>query len=123
MSSNHNKHHKQMSNYREIYQAIECMINYNNSITPNQIYENLIKSGLIDDNSKYYPINFDEAQQLDETFFGFGGTRWMRAFSRPSNGLTIDFEGSKWCAENCGIFTFDLNYLGGSEDASESLPC
>lgn len=107
---------EQLSNHFSILSlTINQLIKNNSNITPNQVYENLIRLGLIDPNSKSMKINFGEAQSLDKIHFGTEGTRWLCAFSRPMEGSTIEFEGSKCYVANCGIFTFDLYFIDEDE--------
>lgn len=95
--------------YLELVNFVSTLFNSSNLMTPNLIHEKIINELWKNINtSEEYPIDFKQANHLDETFFGKGGTFWLDAFGRPDENSVFVHESKNYIAKNCGIFTFDL---------------
>jgi len=95
--------------YFELMNFIEKLVMENFFITPNEIFHKIITELWKDlDISEEYPIGFNQANLIDQTYVRKGGNYWLDAFNRPDENCVFDFESQKYIAVNCGIFTFKL---------------
>ena len=101
---------------KETCSYIEELIQKDNKITPNKIY-NLLSEKFINlnpnhnDNADKYPFTFSFVCWLDDKYFGLGGGYWLNAYSRPEECDIIKKDEFEYMAINCGIFTFNMCYF------------
>ena len=99
--------------YLELRSFIENLIMEDFLITPNEIYDNIIKNLWKDldlqlNITNKYPISYSEAYSIDQSYSRKGGNFWLDAFGRPVENSVFEHDSQKYIAKDCGIFTFKL---------------